>query len=315
MRRHAVGMVVRDRWEHTYNSLNSIYYCDQDKTSFDLFLIDNGSEEGNVRRLKDYIKTGLLPIKNAFFIKDTKLSVAWNLFLSLTKKYDYRTKYDNDLVLQDTIVTPIHAKSASGHIITSSSPDAADPLAGAPRSAGVIRGIGQTHSARDRRTNKVKKHSAFLNHMVEFGNKNNVDIVALVPVNPTQTFGSMHSEVIKARSGGKPYLFGACMMITRKAFENLGYFDERLPRRLDIEYTQRALRNKFNIGYHPGYGVTHIGAGKSTEDPKTLSARYTEASRITKEEKVIDKYATSEWEKFSDKINYSANNNKILTMK
>jgi len=149
--------------------------------------------------------------------------------------------------------------------------------------------------------------------MVKFSNDNNVDIAGLVPVIPSQTFASIHSEFIHARVNSQPYLCGSCMMITKKVFDTIGYFDERLSRCSDVEYSQRALRHGFNIGYHPVYGVTHIGFGNNTKDSKTIEQEAI-VSRQIMTDTPIEKFANSAWEPYCDKIRSASTKNTVLRM-
>lgn len=313
-KKFALGIVIKDRWDLTLDCLNSLYYSDQSSSDYDLFLIDNGSTSENVAHLKEYVKSNLLPVKNLISIPETSVPKAWNLFLLLSRDYDFRVKYDNDLVLKGTIIPSEPVPRPKG----APSPGDAGTNPGSVLSGAPIRGLGQVQSkarAAARALQKgMKRHSAFLTHMREFAEENNVDISALVPVNPEQSFGSMYHEVIRARWEGSSFLFGACMMVTKKCFDALGYFDERLPRRVDMEYSQRALRHKFNIGYHPYYYVKHIGARRSTERTDIIHAKYNECIRIQKEEGNVEKYAHSEWEIASKRIGSLTTDHRVLIL-
>lgn len=314
MRKFAVGCVIKDRWDLTQSTFNGLFYSDQDKSTYDLYLIDNGSSEETSLKIKQYVKSALLPIKNLIVTPEVSVSKAWNLFLALTKDYEYRVKFDNDIVLHNTIVP----RSEKAFTVKQNAmlPNEVDPLAGSPRSFSVIKGIGSAHKAKAKR-DMIKQnmnHSSFLEHMYDFSFENNADLVALVPVSPNETFGKMYDAVLKVRRGGVPYLFGSCMMITKKAFETLGYFDERLPRRIDIEYSQRAIRNNLNIGYHPFYGVAHIGAGKSTESRDKIEQKYQQANMIEINEPRIETKADSQWEKVIAPIQKQCAKNKVLCL-
>lgn len=303
-KKHALGMVIQNRWEETAKSLYSIYYSDQHASSFDIYLIDNGSSEENVNKLKDFVKSSLLPVKNLFCIPETSISKAWNLFLVMTKDYEYRTKYDNDLILQGTM---IHTKSTHRGVLPETL-TGANP--GAIPSGPPIKGIGQHHL----RTKGIVNHSAFLQHMEECSTAYNADLIALVPVTPNENFVTMFKECSQRMWKDLPYLFGACMLISKKCFDSIGYFDERLTRRIDVEYTHRALTQKFNIGYHPSYGTTHIGAHNSTEGSVLQKQRY-EESLIISEKMPLSGFAESEWNKNLPKLAKLALNTKVLCFK
>lgn len=312
LKEFCVGIVVRNRIELTESTLMSMYYSDQPKSSYDVIIINNGSDEKTSKSLNNYVKSGFLPVKNLIHIPEISVSKAWNLFLSMSKDYNYRIKYDNDLILQNTINPTNREFSKVGRTETSSPADA-DPLAGAPRSVGIIK--GHIHRPKKQKDAAIKVHSCFLDHMKEFATQNNVSLTSLVPISPNETFTRMYHAVLTARRNKMPYLFGACMMVDKKSFDLLGYFDERLPRRIDIEYSQRAIRNKLNIGYHPFYGVVHIGTGNSTESKAEIQEKYNQANEIERTVAPIDQFCSSKWSDKSDKIIEKASKYKILNLK
>jgi len=305
MKKHALGMVVKDRWDITLKSLQSIYYSDQDKGSFDVYLIDNGSTEENVNNIKEFVKSGMLPVKNLFCMSEMSISKAWNLFLSVARNYECRTKYDNDLVLCGTI-SPSEPKPAG--LPPEVPMGGTNP--GAIASGPPIRGIGQH---RHKKPQKGQTHTAFLDHLFEFNKTYNVDLSALVPVTPGQPFDSMMAECASQTWQGMPYLFGACMMMSKKCFDTFGYFDERLSRRIDIEYTQRVIKQGFNIGYHPSFYVNHIGAANSTEPENIRLERYEIATKIGMTAP-LEGYEHSSWEKILPRLDKSANKSKVLCL-
>lgn len=305
-----IGLVVKNRWELTEKTLNSLFYSDQDKKSYEVILIDNGSSKETQEKLKDYVKSSLLPIRNLVIMKEMSVSQAWNLFLCLSQEFENRIKFDNDLILNNTIVPSTQPFSVKRN---TPAPNEAEALAmsGSPMSVSVVRGRTISHR---RKENILLKHSRFIEHMLDFSEQGNVDLVSLVPVSPNQTFASMLNAIQGRTRNKMPYLFGACMLITRKAFDTLGYFDERLPRRIDIEYSQRAIKNKLNIGYHPFYGVTHIGVGKSTEKQEEIDQKYHEANSIEDTQPAIETRGYSEWEGVFKSLKRYCYGNKVLSL-
>lgn len=256
---HALGMLVKGRWELTRQTLESIYYSEQLKATYDFYVINNGSDEETTAKLKEYVRGGLVPIKNLLHIPETSVPSAWNLFLMLTAEYPFRTKVDNDVVLHNTLKPPLQKSP-----IYAASPDKGDPLAGAPRSKSIIRGIGQGNRSRTVVANDIKFHSAFLQHMEEFGEENNVGIVGLISVPPRGGFSQVFTDLATAQHDGRPFIQSGCIQISKSAFSKLGYLDESLAQYCFREYSQRAIKNKINIGYHPYYGLLHAGANAST---------------------------------------------------
>lgn len=308
MRQHAIGIVVKDRFDYTEKTLDSLYYADQDKNAYDLFLIDNGSSPATQEKLRRYAQSGLVPVKNLIITPEVSVPQAWNLFLALTAQYSYRTKMDNDIVLGGTLLIPEKKTDIAGRIIDSPSPADVDPKAGAPLSGVVIKGVGQAARAKTM-ARPPKIHSCFLLHMSEFSEQYNVDVVSLVPVAKGQNFATMHELLVRKPD---PCLVGHCMMITRKAFETLGYFDERLPRQVDIDYTKRAIKSKLNIGYHPFYGIIHLGHDKPTEGTSLYNQRIAAASQILATP--VSAPVPSAWTEYMPEIEKECSNHKIVSL-
>lgn len=300
-KKFAVGIVVKDRWHLTDKTLQSLYYADQPKDSYDLFIIDNGSSDENRQKLRAKLKTGIVRVKNLIFLPEQDIGSAWNLFMSITKDYDYRLKMDNDVVLLNTLPSNVKRQWLSQNL-------GSKILNEIPQSSGPIKGLGQ-HSSRK----KAPSDSRFLDRLREFSEENNVDITGLVPVNPGLPFSSMWKECVYKTWRGKPYLFGACMLISKKCFDKIGYFNEKLPRMIDIEYTQRAIDNMINIGYHDWYHIIHIGAGNTTEPKNIQKKKYSDAHEMISNKPISGK-CVSKWDKSSKSIVRRLSKHKILNM-
>ncbi len=314
MPKHAVGMVIKDRWNLTYKTLMSLYYCDQSPNAYDLYLIDNGSSKENVRNLREFLDTNLLPARNVIFLKEMSISQAWNLFLGLSKNYQFRTKVDNDIVFYNTpnvqVASPLTDNQKFKIPRHSAPTGSVNP--GAIPNASIVKGA---NAKSKNRPGISKAHSQFLVHLEEYyrSHEPRPEIVSLLPVTPGETFQSMMGEVIRKASVGVPYLFGACMMISKACFDKLGYFDERLARRIDVEYTQRAVRNGFRIGYHDSFWALHAGARESTETAEVRTHNYAVATRI-QEDSPIETFATSGWEAALSSLMQKAHKNKFLNI-
>ena len=318
LKRYCIGIVTKGRPDLTEKTLLSLYFSDQPKSDYDIIIIDNKSSDDDVRELKNFVNSKMLPIKNAYFLgEEVPISVAWNLFLFCAQDYEYRTKIDNDMVMLKTIAF----SSAKKTSINTPSPAEADPLAGAPRSASIVGGVNspsspiRSHNASY--MNKTKKindiSSRFLNHLTGFMTELNVDVAAFVPVAPRQTFISIYESCIKRRIQNKPYLSGGVMQISKKAFDTIGYFDERLSRRIDIEYSQRAIQNGLNIGYHPLYWAVHMGNNNNTDTKDVYDRNFAIATQIT-ERDPIKKYSSSKWDKLYKKLTKASLKNLIINV-
>ncbi len=142
----------------------------------------------------------------------------------------------------------------------------------------------------------VDENTKFLDVMREYSDQHGIDLTAIIPLNPGIPFHIMWIEACRVKQNGMSYLHGGCMMITKKCFDKIGYFDERLNRRMDIEYSHRTLRNEMKIGYPPNYWLKHLGANKNTVGRSEAVRRYEEALRISKEEGNMTGRVSSMWE-------------------
>ena len=312
MLKHCVGIVTRGRWELTHQTLLSLFYSQQPKNSYDLYIIDNCSPDKDINNLKKFVNSNMLPIKGAIFLpSEATVSEAWNLFLSLAEKYEFRTKLDNDIVLKGTIPA-ISQKT----VMNKPSPADAGPNPGSIASGPPLKGSNLNRVARHRKDKKALQkfnHTRFLDHLEEFINENNVGICSLVPCPEGVPFYQLKRILSSRLMGGRPYLVGGCTMISKSTFDKLGYFDERIPRRIDLEYSQRAIRNQINIGYHPIYYVKHMDKNH-TENEAAFQAKIEQAMNII-QTSPIETYSSSMWPKVVWKILSASKNNKIINVK
>jgi len=302
----AVGIVIQNRWSLTKQTLTSLSFSNQDVSTYDLFLIDNGSDEKTNEELKKYLNSVLLPVKNLVCIPKVSIGDAWNLFLSLSRNYTFRIKLDNDVILHDTLAAPKKI------IANQSLPSQIDPKAGAPLSGLPITGLGMI-----KRTNreKTKNHNRFLDHLSELQITANADITALVPVLAGSNFMTCFGRMIRQKWSGAAYVSGGCMMISKKCFDKIGYFNETLPRLIDLEYSQRAMKNAFNLSYHPYYGVLHAGANEPTEESTSVVKLKQQQAMKILEQDPIECYASSRWKKVIHKIEKACLKNRVMTLR
>jgi len=321
MKKHCIGIVIRNRLELTRNTLMGLYYSDQNKSDYDVFLIDNASDHQTRDELKKFAAGGILPVKNLYVLKEeAPIASAWNLFLALSQKYEYRTKLDNDMVMLRTVTPP-----ASGHQrdnVNKPFPSEIDPLGGAPRSGAVVGGVNSITSRIQRPSvsiyNDTEKynmaHSKFLDHMEYFATDNEVDLMALVPVPAKQTFQDASFAAHNKQVNGRSCLMGGCMMISKRTFDTVGYFDERFHRRIDIEYSQRAVKLGLNLGYHPNYWAVHTGANQSTENEAQKQEKTAQANLLLQQDLPSTKIS-SHWHDIIYKVATASKNNKIVNLK
>lgn len=237
---HAIGIVIQNRWKTTKATLRSLQKASQ--SGYDLFLVDNGSEDVNVSRLCDFVDKSRLPVKQLFLLDEVPMSKAFNLFLHQSQNYVTRTKMDND--------------------------------------------IGIYHQDRK-----------FLRRIRRTMKKRKYDICSALPVNlnwQPHLIKLFREECEHRIALGHAYLFAACMMISKPCFKKLGYFDERLWRRIDIDYCHRARLANLAFGYADDYWVVHLG--ERTENKKLAKQRLTDAAKFNR---IRTLYRKTEWENVS----------------
>ncbi|KKM34280.1 hypothetical protein LCGC14_1565380, partial [marine sediment metagenome] len=180
-----------------------------------------------------------------------------------------------------------------------------------PKSVSIIKGA---HAGMYmRKKSAPPSHTRFLDHMSTFATEHNAGIVSLVACPPNVIFPAMFNELSQKRINGRPYLTGGCMMINKDTFDKLGYFDERIPRKIDIEYTQRAIKNGINLGYHPYFWAIHSGFAQPTEPKHILQAKTELTWKILQEEDQPTSYS-SIWEKALWKILPASQKNALVNL-
>lgn len=309
MKKHCVGIVVRDRWNLTQKTLQSLYHTDQLKDSYDLFIIDNGSDPVISNDLKEWTLSAIVPVKNLIKTKPLPIAAAWNLFLALTTQYQFRTKLDNDLIFANT---PVAAKP-----FERSGPGL--PHGASPGDAGTNPGAVQVASFQVGAGVKVKQkahkgHTCFLQHIEDAVTELGLGVCAI----PTVSVGRALVDEMPVLGAKKwrnaSLLVGGCMSITKKAFDRLGYFDERLPCHIDWEYSQRAMGAGINIGYTPDYCVIHLGETNPTCSPSVIQEQELTAKMIGSQIEFKRDFVHTKWEKVLSRIATAAAKSSIVNL-
>lgn len=306
MRSHAVGLVCQNRYELTQKTLQSLYHTDQPKDSYDLFIIDNGSDPAVSQKLKEWVESAIVPVNTLIHTKKMGLGAIWNLFLNITKDYQFRTKLDNDLIFANT---PVADKKYTRETTTrQASPADGGVNPGATPVAGFTMGAGA----------KVKTpkytHTCFLQHLEEGISDLKLGICSLAPVKVGATLVSTMPQLGELRWLGKPCLAGACMTISKPTFDKLGYFDERMPCHIDWEYSQRAMNAKINVGYASNYCVIHLGADNPTVQASELQSREMYAKELCGREPLSPGFVSTKWSSVSSKISKAVQKNLFLNL-
>jgi GT2 family glycosyltransferase len=235
--KHAIGLVIRDRWDLTKQTLKSLRASAQKK--YDLYLVDNGSSDENVKKLQTFIAKSKLPVKHLFLLDEVPISIAFNLTLYMARGYQFRVKMDNDILIA-------HSQKNFLDIMV------------------------KTMRSKPKRRKQPE--------------------IGLVSVLPIATNWTKNKTLIKRfreeaatyREFGKPYMFAACLMISKACFQQVGYFDERLWRRIDVDYCHRAHSAGIGLAYAHDYWIVHTGAGTSTEGKEEVRNRYRQAKKFAR---------------------------------
>lgn len=313
-KKYCICIVTKDRWNFTKACLDSLYFCSQPKDSYDVVIVDNGSNSDNLTRLRQWAESGDLPLKNLLCIKSVPLPVAYNLAFMMCEDYEYRMKLDNDIVLHSTpmeVVKPVDKKAAK--LKRNPIDDCVEPhkIIGAVASYTIG---AHPKPKMKRRGRGAMSASSFLDMLEEFSVESNIGITALVPTEPTRPAALKYKECLNLQERGMSYLMGGCMMVNKATFDTLGYFDESIPRRIDVEYTQRALMSGFNIGYHPHYWTQHLGANVDTDSPPEKQKAIMQANSILNQPRNATRQ-TTRWSSAKDQILRAAADNLIVQLK
>lgn len=308
-RKHCVGIVCKDRWDLTQKTLQSLYHTDQLKDSYDLYLIDNGSDSVISNELKEWTQTSIVPVKNLIKTKTLPIAAAWNLFLALTTEYPFRTKLDNDLIFANTPVAAKPFERSQRGLPHSASPGDAGTNPGAPQVASFIVGGGAKVQKKTHRG-----HTCFLQHIEDAVSTSDLGICAIPAVSIGRAMADEMPILGSKRWRDNPILVGGCMSITKATFDRLGYFDEQLPCHIDWEYSQRAMGAGINVGYTPEYCVIHLGESNPTCSPSVVQEQDLRAKLIGSQIEFKRNFVHSKWEQVMPKIVKAASKSSILNL-
>lgn len=308
MRKHCIGIVVTNRFDLTQKTLQSLYHTDQLKNSYDLYIIDNGSDPGVAADLTQWCNSNIIPVRNLIRTQRLGIAPAWNLFLALTADYPYRTKLDNDLVFAYTPITTEPFKRSRRS--RGPSPGDAGSNPGAVPVAGFTMGGGHKVEKKQEVTN-----TRFLQQTEDAIHKLKMGICALPPVKVGSNLPEGMPLLARARWRERPVLFGGCMTIVKEVFDKLGYFDENLPCHIDWEYSQRAMAHGINVGYTPDYCVFHLGEADPTLSLDVRQMQQLQANQISKTLELKRDFVSTKWLSVIQKIRKAAENNTILNLK
>lgn len=307
----AVGILMHNRWDMTCSTLKSISQSDQNKADYDLYIVDNGSSDTTRQQLREWIQKNPLPVKNIFLIPQATIGRAWNLFLSFTKQYPYRVLVENDITFLGTLDAKQSIPEKKRWSMPTPEPKDAGVNPGAIPNVCVIRGPGDRHRPKN---HNPAQTSNFVNYLIDFSQKHSADMVACVPVPTGNYFLPVLQSIAEDRFRGDPYLLGGCLLITKKCIDTIGYMDERLPRRVIHDYSQRAINAGLNLGWHDSYWVIHNGWNTPTEGQEE-SKIATQTAMATLAKGSVKGFLKSEWSIVRDDLQANAKNNVVLNIK
>lgn len=257
---HAAGLMISHRSLFIHKTLESLQESDLASQGCDLFLILHGTPGLLKTEILDHW-IDALPVKNVLVLPPMKLSVVWNIFLALTKYYNFRTLIDDDLVwphsgvseqkstkthLHDSIVYPFHQQTSFQSIPSS-----------------VVMGASEVVPAR-----AMVTHARFLETATNVLKSKGWELCSLLPVPVWSTFQEQR-RILREHHGVR-VIPGGCVTFTRAAFDQLGFFDERLPRKLWFDYSLRAARQGLKWGVQDQSFVYHLGEGQPADGQEMM---------------------------------------------
>jgi len=310
-KRHALGLLVKDRWTCTEKVLHSLRFSELKSKEYDLFIIDNGSTLGTRASLKSWLATHSLPLKNMFFISESSIGTAWNLFLIMTRDYAYRTTMDNDLVLFQTPVLSDAPVVSSPRPIDENGPGDYGTNPGAPVGGKPV--MGAMAKPKPKKAS-IPADSRFLTGMEKFGREVNAELVCMIPVAGTDRFLNSYIAVHNNQFLGLPYLVGGCIQISKKCFESVGYFDENLLSCVHLDYSQRTLKCNMNIAYFERYGILHFGANQPTCDQRLKRNNDALSMKYLQERELENQLLGTSWSDVEDKIRAAAEKSTVVRL-
>ena len=102
------------------------------------------------------------------------------------------------------------------------------------------------------------------------------------------------------------------MTISKATFNQLGYVDEKLPRHIDFEYSQRARGAGINVGYVDNYCVVDLGRSFDALPPEVVQKNEWEAEQMAPSISFQRGFVHSKWEAAHSKIGKSISKNTIV---
>jgi GT2 family glycosyltransferase len=222
--------------------------------------------------------------------------------LYLTQDYKFRTKIDNDIIFAGTR-TPTVVREGVKKMKKKKrlQKEMEESIGGGPDGPGynMPREPSRAGSGFTKRTYKpvpFRRGTEFLYHLVDFHRESGADMVSLVPLSPENSFIDEHKKACTNLFMDAPYLRGGCVMITKAGFDKCGYYNEKIERMGDLDYSRRIMKAGLNIGYHPRYWVQHNGHELYTEGPNLASTRQQMARHYMENTPTVINMGTK-WEK------------------
>lgn len=292
MNQYAVCVLCNEKLDLTRQTLESICSSNQPCNSYDLYLIDNGSSQATQSFFK--CCTEKYNLKNIFlFQKPVNISKAWNLFLVLTKDYNFRTLIDNDIVLKNTFglgEMPLISNM-------SVKPSQNDP--------------GTSFTIGAGRKTRKKDTSDFLDKASSFMSAYKLGILSYVPVLKGPDFHDMILAFSQNKKNKIPYIVGGCTTISKSVIDKIGYFDERLYWYIYMDYSTRFVKTKGKIGFHDNYWVLH--KHQNNKNQQHLD-RKRESLKLIDEDDKNKILVNSSWEPIIDEVNKMAQQSPIINI-
>lgn len=236
MKKFAFSLVLFEEY-HIEKSLNS-FIGNLNQSLYDLFIIGYDLSDNSKKIIKNYYRKKLLPIKNVIFFDKANLADVYNVILDSTSDYEYLLKTSENVSFLNYDIASYKKPSKT--------PDQYGANPGAVKVASFTMGSRQASPVRK------KTNIGVLEYIDKYQKEHNIGICSIASNDYGLPFGSIVPALQLRKYMGMPFVSNGIISAKHYVFEKNGYYNDKIDSScLDIEYSQRAVKNGINIGYFP----------------------------------------------------------------
>lgn len=237
LKKFAFGLIFNDSFE-IVKSLDS-FVGSLDSKLYDLFIIGNNLSDKKKNIVKTYFNKNLLPIKNIIFCDKSSLSDIYNILLDVSLDYQYLLKTTENISFLNYEVATLKKPEKT--------PDQYGTNPGCVTSVSFVKGV--SHAPKVAKKTNVGNILAYID---KYQKQNNLGICSIASNNYSLPTASIVPALETRKYAGMPFVSNGIICIDRYVAEKNGYYNDKINDNcLDVEYSQRALKNGINIGYFP----------------------------------------------------------------